>query len=340
MPSQPSKSAIARAKGAQAKRLGSSGSGQRKRCKKGKSCGSSCIYSGKVCLVDLSTSVGPQVTLLRNRLGGQPYTVGDRGGELNAKEHIKRILNEVSSQSDSTITNGVVRDKDVNWRAALNQGVSYVGGGAFGQFVTVPAGDLVRGGESRFPDGVGVKSGEIGKYEVEALRRAGQLGVGPQLIAARVSSRVKEESSYPEGVIAMSKVPGKRLSDLPASVIPERTSDRAVMLAASVLHKAGISHNDMHSGNIYADANGRVRFVDFGMARTTPKHALAEAMRQFRSLGNLNDVQDRLLSLGVTPQEFRKMMVSFGDYVSGGGWDKITDSQALSLINTFYRGIQ
>lgn len=45
---------IEAAKLAQTKRLGQSGAaGKRKRCKKGKSCGATCISGGKVCLVDL-----------------------------------------------------------------------------------------------------------------------------------------------------------------------------------------------------------------------------------------------------------------------------------------------
>lgn len=47
-------SQINKAKKEQARRLGQSGaSGKRKRCRKGKSCGASCIASVKLCLVDL-----------------------------------------------------------------------------------------------------------------------------------------------------------------------------------------------------------------------------------------------------------------------------------------------
>jgi len=49
-----SDSQIGKAKAAQAKRLMQSGAfGKRKRCKKGKSCGASCIANYKVCMVDL-----------------------------------------------------------------------------------------------------------------------------------------------------------------------------------------------------------------------------------------------------------------------------------------------
>lgn len=310
---------------------------QRKRCKKGKSCRFSCIHLRKVCIVELP--LGSEIKSVRGSLREQSGNSQENESGNKAKENTRRILNDLGSQSDVKLIDGDVSQSNVRWEAALEHGANFVGGGAFGQFVTVPADRLLEGGGRKFPGGIGVKSGEIGEHEVEAIRKAGQLGVGPRLIAARVSSRLKEESSYPEGIIAMSKVPGKRLADLPEGSLPGGTSGRAFMLAASTLHKAGVSHNDLHSGNIYVDANGKVRFVDFGMARLTPKHALAEAMRQFGSLGNLDNVQERLLAQGVTPKEFRKMKVSFGDYVSGGGWDKITESQAKSLIDMFYEGM-
>lgn len=309
---------------------------QRKRCRKGKSCRFSCIHLKKVCLVELPKGIN--IRSVRNSLKSQSgNTTGSDPGS-KAKENTRRILNDLGSQNDAKLIDGDVKQSNVRWEAVLEHDANFVGGGAFGQFVTVPADRLLGGGGRKFPGGIGVKSGEIGQDEVEGIRRAGKLGVGPRLIAARVSSRLKEESSYPEGVIAMTKVPGKRLADIPEG-IPGGTSGKAVMLAASLLHRAGVSHNDMHDGNIYVDGRGKVRFVDFGMARVTPKHALAEAMRQFGSLGNLDNVQERLVSLGVTPKEFRKMKVSFGDYVSGGGWDKITESQAKGLIDMFYEGV-
>lgn len=52
------------AKRAQTARLGQSGAyGKRKRCRKGKSCGASCIHSGKFCLVDLPWATNPLATV-------------------------------------------------------------------------------------------------------------------------------------------------------------------------------------------------------------------------------------------------------------------------------------
>lgn len=54
---------IEAAKRAQTKRLGQSGAaGMQKRCKKGKSCGATCINSSKVCLVDIPWATGSQIT--------------------------------------------------------------------------------------------------------------------------------------------------------------------------------------------------------------------------------------------------------------------------------------
>lgn len=60
---------IESAKRAQSLRLGSSGaSGKRKRCRRGKSCGASCIAGPKVCMVDLPFVIGPSVTKARDQI--------------------------------------------------------------------------------------------------------------------------------------------------------------------------------------------------------------------------------------------------------------------------------
>jgi hypothetical protein len=62
-------SQISAAKRAQAKRLGQPGAaGKSKRCKKGKSCGATCINSGKVCLVDIPWATGKQIGKLANTI--------------------------------------------------------------------------------------------------------------------------------------------------------------------------------------------------------------------------------------------------------------------------------
>lgn len=67
-----SESQIDAAKRAQTARLGQSGAqGKQKRCKKGKSCGASCISSAKFCLVDLPWVTSNQVAKVAKKIQGR-----------------------------------------------------------------------------------------------------------------------------------------------------------------------------------------------------------------------------------------------------------------------------
>lgn len=338
---------IEAAKRAQIRRMGAlPPQSARKRCKKGKSCGAACISSSKMCWVDFPWAMSKGISKVRDDVKNRPpYTIVDKGGSVDdfrGKKRIKEVLSEIKNEG-ATKENGEFKEKDVNWRAALDNGVGYVGGGAFGAFVTVPSERLVKGGGAKFPGGVGVKAGDIGKDEVEAIRKVGAIDIGPKLIAARLSKKDDVNPNWDmvtnKGVIAMSKVPGQRLNDIVGD-IGGKSQKMAIMGAAAKLHRIGVSHNDMHGGNIYADANGKVRFVDLGLAINSPKSALAEALREFGSTGNLFDVKDALARRGISESEFQFMRYSYGKSDLGtGGWNKISDRQALQMIDVFYDGI-
>lgn len=336
---------IQAAKKAQIRRLGQMPSqAMRKRCRKGKSCGAACIQSAKVCWVDFPWAMNVQINAVREQVRNRPpYEIKGSVGNYNktrAKNTIKGILEGVKEEGANNV-NGLVKEKDVNWRAALDSGVDYVGGGAFGAFVTVDAEKLVKKGGTRYPGGIGVKAGDIGKDEVEAIRKVGAIDMGPKLLAARLSKKDDVNENFDivtnRGVIAMTKVPGTRLADLPYNLpIGGKTRDEAIMEAASKIHKIGISHNDMHGGNMYAGPDGKVRFVDFGLAKDSPKAALAEAMRQFGYQGNMSQVINGLGRIGISALEAENMRY---DYGAGGSWDKVSNSQAMHLINMFYDGV-
>lgn len=71
---------INRAKRAQMARLGQYGAnpGQRKKCKRGKSCGATCISNSLACLVDITWALAPGISTLagaiHNKGAGQPLT--------------------------------------------------------------------------------------------------------------------------------------------------------------------------------------------------------------------------------------------------------------------------
>ncbi|NDG22065.1 MAG: hypothetical protein EB162_05365, partial [Euryarchaeota archaeon] len=52
---------------------------------------------------------------------------------------------------------------------------------------------------------------------------------------------------------------------------------RKIFQLRGMLHRKGLSHNDMHGGNIYIDDNGELSLLDLGMANDDPLSALTEA---------------------------------------------------------------
>lgn len=262
--------------------------GRKKGCSKGKPCGFTCIERDKICLIELPG-------LIKNHLKGVAHKVGFRkktpplpptssGGRkpetIDAKAMLSLATQVAERDPKPRIINGVVKEKAINWKSAIGSGVDYVGGGEFGAFVTVPPEKLSPGLSRRFPDGVGVKGGEIGPQEANAMRIAGRNGMGPQLIGGKTSSILNTDEygfkSY-TGVLAMSKVSGETFHNLTSAVNGYPPSD-IYWIAAARLHRLGVAHNDMHGGNLLVDGRGKGRFVDFGLSQVSPKAALAEAL--------------------------------------------------------------
>jgi hypothetical protein len=113
-------SQINAAKRAQAKRLGQSGaSGMRKRCKKGKSCGASCINSGKVCLVDIPWATGNQISKVAK-------AIQSRDKKLSNEEIRQRGLNHLEQMKKSAIEGdgkayNQHRDKVLEYKAKMKK---------------------------------------------------------------------------------------------------------------------------------------------------------------------------------------------------------------------------
>lgn len=126
-----------------------------------------------------------------------------------------------------------------------------------------------------------VKRGDIGERELEVMRKAGEAGIGPQLIYGEIGKRKETFGSVDihEGRVAMTRVPGIEIGEFPSS--KERVGDTTVgnvfWSARAALHRLGIAHNDCHGQNIIIDDRGFPRFVDFGLSQDNPKAALSEA---------------------------------------------------------------
>ena len=56
---------------------------------------------------------------------------------------------------------------------------------------------------------------------------------------------------------------------------------RNIWKARAAMHAMGLSHNDMHGGNIFVDDEGNAEILDLGLAKNNPISALMEAMGGF-----------------------------------------------------------
>lgn len=272
-------------------------------CNTGKPCGYSCIPVSKKCRVELSNGSSNSVESLLKGLFQGEATVPD------PPEDIKMILNGLPSPSDSSspqtsatgnsiwareeaedfdgrLKGKLTREGDPNyngWADSYGSGSYSIGGGENGQ--------VIRNG-----DGVFVKRGGLSTREASILRKAGEAGLGPKLVAADTNgidvarNRPGAHVEIRKGRIAMTEVPGLPLEEYSWSGrVPDGKGGTQSIYDAywkgmSQLHRIGIAHNDGHSGNIFIDGGGKVRWVDFGLSQDSPRAALAEAMGVFPPL--------------------------------------------------------
>lgn len=182
-----------------------------------------------------------------------------KGGRIRAKR-FDDTFNSVRSVAGS---------KDgFDWEGSI-KGSKFGGKGAFGVVLFSKDGDVV-------------KRGEVGKREADILQKVGRLGLGPSLVYGEVGSK-KETFAGMDihfGRIVMSKVEGQGLNRFasPNDKVGNSTVADLYWAARAKLHRAGIAHNDSHTGNFLIDPKGNGKFIDFGMAQDNPKAALSEAL--------------------------------------------------------------
>ena len=178
----------------------------------------------------------------------------------------------------------------------------YIASGAFGEVSMGKDGKSV------------IKEGNIGVDELKALAMLKDHEQFPTLLNAEFTEPFKHKSSernnpggakrlktgpnksaywdpddqsefddrYPtaRGVFAMSKAKGRPLFDWDGELDEDQDMDLAdkIWRLRRDLHTSGLSHNDMHGGNILRDDDGNVSMLDLGLAKANPISALMEAM--------------------------------------------------------------
>ena len=168
-----------------------------------------------------------------------------------------------------------VGDKQyADWKDSYDKGSTKIGEGSFGTVI-------------RNPDGTFVKRGAVSSTEAQIINRLGKIDLGPKLIAADINGlhqyMASPGVSVRDGRIAMSGVEGKPLG-VRSSTYTKFNGEYAPNVywkAMAELHRQGIAHNDAHPDNIMVDNKGKGRWVDLGLAQSSPKAALAEVLGSF-----------------------------------------------------------
>jgi hypothetical protein len=206
-------------------------------------------------------------------------------GKLSA--NLKRLDNSPASSNTRWARNEAVDsdrnlgkvlrvgDKNYNgWKDSYGTGSTKVGEGSFGTVI-------------KNPDGTFVKRGAVSSTEAQLIKRLGEANLGPKLIAADINGKHEymdaKGVNMRDGRIAMTAVEGFPLGN--GNLYIRRGGEfppNIYWRAMAELHRLGIAHNDAHIENILVDGKGKGRWVDLGLAQSSPKAALAEALGTFK----------------------------------------------------------
>lgn len=344
----------------------------KRNCEKGKPCGATCIDAREICRVDLKKELSVSQVKGEIQSRSKPYTLSpsaaneqrtDKLAGVASQVKIKSILNGLREEGDYVKVDGNFGEKEIKWDAALSKGITYVGGGDYGSFVTIETEKLLGERKEGIRGLVGVKAGRIGESELEAIKLAGANDLGPKLLGARISSRPELDNgrrTFYTGVVAMTLVPAMAYSRYPEVLGVLGPKSDMYWRGVAALHRLGIAHNDMHGKNVFLNSSGVARFVDFGLAQLSSKAALAEALGsiyetnwQFaasRTEGlakvarsNFSTVERILRRKGFNQDDIdeirytgiRRSLSSFEE----GAWGKLSNKDAKELIEVFYKGI-
>jgi hypothetical protein len=309
----------------------------------------------------------PKETVARTRPSA-PMTA-HKHGDIPAdkvrkvREVASKLLDKMKRLGpEGTISiDGSEKADKVKWSAVEGSGSRVLGAGGFGAFLKVPTKKLL-GYSDGMPNEIGVKVGDISRTEATLIKKLGEVGLGPKLIASRFVKNAHsnmDNGTIHKGMIAMEVVPGVPLYKAPQK-INGIDKDDAYNITMGKLHKLGYAHNDAKGDNLIIDDKGVARFVDLGLSQKNWKAALSEALGGWTGTnfamtnyptGKQADVLERNFSKVMTEMEKdgltkseAKDIATFGIQHSAesfrrGVWEKVSNQNARKYINMYYEGV-
>jgi hypothetical protein len=279
------------------------------------------------------------------------------------REAASKLLDKMKRLGpEGTISiDGSEKADKVKWSAVEGSGSRVLGAGGYGAFLKIPTKKLL-GYSDGMPNEIGVKVGDIGRTEATLIKKLGEVGLGPKLIASRFVKNAHsnmDNGTIHKGMIAMEVVPGVPLYKAPQK-INGIDKDDAYNITMGKLHKLGYAHNDAKGDNLIIDDKGVARFVDLGLSQKNWKAALSEALGGWTGTNfamtnyptgkqadvlerNFNKVMTEMEKDGLTKSE-AKDIATFGIQHSAesfrrGVWEKVSNQNARKYINMYYEGV-
>jgi hypothetical protein len=214
----------------------------------------------------------PKETVARTRPSA-PMTA-HKHGDIPAdkvrkvREAASKLLDKMKRLGpEGTISiDGSEKADKVKWSAVEGSGSRVLGAGGFGAFLKIPTKKLL-GYSDGMPNEIGVKVGDIGRTEATLIKKLGEVGLGPKLIASRFVKNAHsnmDNGTIHKGMIAMEVVPGVPLYKAPQK-INGIDKDDAYNITMGKLHKLGYAHNDAKGDNLIIDdkMQGSTRMITF-----------------------------------------------------------------------------